>query len=50
MCDIGDFTVICLLIITVVKQYSAVGPDDPINVSFDMHPNDEDSVSIYVIV
>ena len=43
------FAVICVILVNMLKLYLAVGPDDPINLSFNMHQNDED-VSIYNIV
>lgn len=40
----------CVIFVSLLKQYAAVGPGDPIDISFDMHPHDEDMVSFYTLL
>ena len=46
MNSLRSCTFVCMFVVSVLKECMTLGPKDPIDLSFDMHQNDEDSVSI----
>ena len=45
MNNLRCYTFVCMVVVSVLKECMTLGPKDPIDLSFDMQQNDEDSVS-----
>ena len=45
MKNFRSYTFVCIVVVSVLKECLTLGPQDPIDLSFNMQQNDEDLVS-----